>query len=261
MSPAHLPTIRAIEDASFNAWPARRQLLDDGWLIRFHDGYTRRANSINPIYAPEGTHSGLEARTAKWERFYWERGRPTIFRLSPLAQPSGLDAMLAARGYVYEAPTGVRVRPLAEPLEQPNLPEESHPLIEFALSESWLASHMAFTNTPEHKRPVVRSILENIAPACCFVTLQANGVPVASGLGVLEGGLFGLYDIVTSPNERGKGYGVHLLHSLLHWARAQGAAHAYLAVMDDNAPARRLYDKWGFVEVYKYWYRVKASEQ
>ena len=105
----------------------------------------------------------------------------------------------------------------------------------------------------------MRAILQNIAPACCFVTQWVGGSPVACGLGVLEGSLFGLYDIVTDPNERGKGYGVHLLHTLLAWAREKGASHAYLAVMDDNAPARRLYDKWGFVEAYKYWYRVREA--
>lgn len=256
-----IPSIRSIEEASLNAWPARQQLVDDGWLIRFNDGYTRRANSINPLYAAASDDTFLSARLEKWERFYQQRGRSTIFKITPLVQPPHLDALLAKRGYACEAPTGVRIRPLAEPLELSAPLLDGDAVIEAALSESWLQSYTAFSATPPETLRPMRAILENIAPACCYVTQWAKGAPVASGLGVLEGELFGLYDIVTSPSERGKGYGVHLLHSLLAWAQEQGASYAYLAVMDDNAPARRLYDKWGFVEVYKYWYRVKKFEE
>ena len=253
------PTIREIEEASLNAWPARQQLVDDGWLIRFHDGYTRRANSVNPIHPSAADESELWKRVEKWERFYRERGRPAIFKITPLAQPPHLDALLAERGYRYEAPTGVRIRSLVEPLSPPDAIPDGHAVIESILSDGWLESYTTFSATPPQTLAPMRAILENIAPACCYVTQRADGVPVACGLGVLEGSLFGLYDIVTSPTQRGKGYGVHLLHTLLAWARESGASHAYLAVMDDNAPARRLYDKWGFVEVYKYWYRVKEA--
>ena len=249
------PTIRTIEEASLNAWPARQQLLDDGWLIRFNDGYTRRANSINPLYPSESGEGELSKRVEKWERFYAQRGRPAIFKITPLVQPLHLDTFLAERGYRYEAPTGVRLRSLTEPLTPP----DGHAVVESILSDAWLDSYTAFSATSPETLLPMRAILENIAPACCYVTQWADGAPVTCGLGVLEGPFFGLYDIVTSPAERGKGYGVHLLHSLLSWARENGASYAYLAVMDDNAPARRLYDKWGFVEVYKYWYRVRSE--
>lgn len=262
------PTTRTIEEASINAWPARQQLVDDGWLIRFNDGYTRRANSVNPIYSFESDDAALTQRTLtqrtltqrveKWEHFYRAKGRPAIYKITPLVQPPHLDALLAERGYRYEAPTGVRTRSLIEPLAAPSGLVDGHPLVEISLSDIWLENYTTFSATPPEAIAPMRAILDNIAPACCYVTQWADGAPVASGLGVLEGALFGLYDIVTSPSQRGKGYGVHLLHALLSWARVNGASHAYLAVMDDNAPARRLYDKWGFVEVYKYWYRVQG---
>ncbi len=40
-----------IEKVSLNSWPALQQILFDGWILRFSEGYTKRANSVNPLFA------------------------------------------------------------------------------------------------------------------------------------------------------------------------------------------------------------------
>jgi hypothetical protein len=40
---------RILEELSLGAWPARSAVFHDGWVLRFADGYTRRANSVNLI--------------------------------------------------------------------------------------------------------------------------------------------------------------------------------------------------------------------
>lgn len=42
--------IITIAEISLNAWCSLQQNLDDGWILRFADGYTKRVNSVNPIY-------------------------------------------------------------------------------------------------------------------------------------------------------------------------------------------------------------------
>jgi GNAT superfamily N-acetyltransferase len=79
---------------------------------------------------------------------------------------------------------------------------------------------------------------------------------VACGLGVLEGELFGLFDLVTAPAERGRGHGAALLSRMLTWAQARGAAFAYLQVARANLAARRVYAHLGFRPLYRYEYRI-----
>ena len=45
--------IRRIEELSNNSFPAIQTELFDGWLLRFSDGYTYRANCIYPLYLSE----------------------------------------------------------------------------------------------------------------------------------------------------------------------------------------------------------------
>jgi ribosomal-protein-alanine N-acetyltransferase len=52
-----------------------------------------------------------------------------------------------------------------------------------------------------------------------------------------------------APTARGRGLGARLLAELDHRARAHGAAYLVLEVRADNAPARSLYERAGFVEL------------
>ena len=44
--------VRHIKELAVNAWPSLQTLLD-GWVLRFANGYTRRANSVNLLYPSE----------------------------------------------------------------------------------------------------------------------------------------------------------------------------------------------------------------
>jgi GNAT superfamily N-acetyltransferase len=104
-----------------------------------------------------------------------------------------------------------------------------------------------------------REILEAIPSRRFLASLADAGQVVACGLGVLETGYLGLFDLITDPHQRNRGYGTKLLTSLLRWAQENGASHAYLQVVGKNAPARHLYAKLGFEEAYPYWYRVAGT--
>jgi RimJ/RimL family protein N-acetyltransferase len=49
------------------------------------------------------------------------------------------------------------------------------------------------------------------------------------------------------PAHRGRGVAAALIGELVAWARAEGSPSIALWVAEDNSPARRLYEKCGFV--------------
>jgi ribosomal protein S18 acetylase RimI-like enzyme len=66
----------------------------------------------------------------------------------------------------------------------------------------------------------------------------------------------GLFDINTRIDCRNRGLAHQLVSALLAWGKTNAAIHAYLQVEENNSPARRLYDKLGFKDNYRYWYRI-----
>ena len=114
-----------------------------------------------------------------------------------------------------------------------------------------ILSHFA----KEHKATYKKMLSNLIVPNFCM-SLFLNNEVIACGLGVLEHGFIGLFDIVVHEEYRNNGYGEQLLMSMLESGQKQGAENAYLQVMLDNKPALRLYEKIGFKHIYDYWYRV-----
>jgi len=240
--------LRRIEEAALNAWPALQQLLYDGWIARFADGYTKRANSVTPLYPAS---QELYDNIAFFEQVYVARHLPVVFRLPSFTAPPGLDGLLAERGYRRADETLVLARALDAEAQQ---------LVDGSLHtlppDEWLPLYSHLYGASLHQQQIHRALLEAILGVRALFVLRAGGEVVACGLGVQEGMYFGLFDIVTAPALRGRGYGTQLVGGMLKWARNNGAGYAYLQVVGANTPARRVYDRLGFKESYRYWYRI-----
>ncbi len=238
--------LRRIEEASLNAWQAHQQIYFDGWVLRFANGYTKRANSVNGLHA-----STLDAaeKIRACEKIYAAKNLPAIFRITPFASPANLDALLATRGYAKIDLTRVMHCELRGGADtRGELRDES--------LDEWFAHYCSLADTAYEKRQAHKEILQNIPTRRLFAARYDAEQLVACGLGVLEEKFFGLFDIVVAAKQRNRGHGTRLTRGMLEWARANGAAHAYLQVVAANAPARQVYGKLGFADVYEYWYRV-----
>ena len=126
-----------------------------------------------------------------------------------------------------------------------------------AASQRWVSVFGGLDGTPPRHRRTLESILARIPPPHTGAILTVAGHPVSCGRAVLEHTQIGLFDIATDSARRRQGYAGRLINGLLGWGRGGGARRAYLQVEADNTPARELYEKLGFREIYRYWYRVR----
>jgi len=237
--------IRKLEERGFNAWPARQAVLFGGWIFRLSDGLTKRANSVNAI-RPAASFAGVREAA---EALYARHGLPTVFRLSPLASPE-VDSALDQASYAAFDPSLVMVAPLAASGIGGQVEIEAAP------SKIWLDGFAAANGIDTVKRAIHDRMVSSIPMPSAFATLRENGQAIGFGLAVYERGAVGLFDIVIAPEERGRGNGRALTNALLKWGRRAGARKAYLQVREQNDPARKLYASLGFLEAYRYHYRV-----
>ena len=238
--------IRGLEERAFNAWPALETVLADGWVLRFANGYTKRANSVNALTPAVP----VEVAIPTFAPVYARRGLPLIFRLSPLAGPNA-DPGLAAKGFRRADDTIVMTAPIDASIDL-----DADMLIEGQPSPAWLDGFSDANRVPQAHQATHDRMLSAIRFPVAFASLHSDGKPIAWGIAVAERGMVGLFDIVTLPGARRQGAGRRLVQSLLAWGCSQSATQTYLQVVASNAPAIALYRQLGFSEAYRYHYRI-----
>ncbi|MEA1855326.1 GNAT family N-acetyltransferase [Cytobacillus sp. FSL R5-0569] len=243
---------KIIEELSLNNWQPLSTLLYDGWVLRFSNGYTKRANSINPIHY--STYD-LNQKIRECEKNYSNNELSTTFKITPFVKPENLDEILEEKAYSLIDCTSVQTMALNGIIE----PTYHSVKLDRNINIEWLDNFCRLNNVEEKNKDTMVQMLSNITTQKCFISLYYKADVIACGLGVIERDYIGLYDIVTDIKYRNQGFGEQLILNLLKWGKENGAKYSYLAVLLNNKPALRLYSKIGYSEIYKYWYRVKKN--
>ena len=204
-----------VEETCLNAWPALRQVLLDGWVLRFSEGLTRRANSANPLRGPWETGDGL---IAACEALYQRRGLPTIFRLPSIIGPD-LDDRLDGLGYGREGESCVRYGELTdvEMARDADVQLLSRP------TREWFAAMAALQNHAPEQRRTYRRIVGAIAVPAAFAALAIDGQFVALAYGAIHARLLCYESVITDPRRQRRGYARRVVTSLAPWSLAQAA--------------------------------------
>ena len=253
---ASAPTAARLEEAGLNAVQTQRQVFYDGWLLRLSPGKAKRARSVNAHF---GSTLPLDDKIAHCEKLYSSRGLPTLFRVTPVRHPPALDAALEARGWVAFDPTLVQVMPLARPPDIARRRADADIVLESPSVAAFVEAVGTMRESPPHQRTAHLERLGNTPLPMLALLATLDGAAVGAGQVALDGELAGVFDVVTHESVRGRGVATRIVERLLAWAWEHGATHAYLQVEAGNAPALRIYERFGFVTVYEYHYRGRSG--
>ncbi len=241
-----------IEDASLNASAPPQQRWLDGWLVRFSPGKAKRARCVNAVAVGR---LPLNEKLQLAEAVFRDAGLPMVVRITRFTQPVGLDGQLAALGLTVLDDTRVMVCPSLAAARPPPLPPGT----------SWAALEVAeyaeavgaLRNSPPAQRAAHGQRLAlSPVPYHGFAILHDSDRHVmACGQFAMEAELVGLYDVFTSESARGQGLATLMCQRLLSLAAMKGGRVGYLQVEADNHTARRIYERLGFTEAYRYHYR------
>ena len=129
--------------------------------------------------------------------------------------------------------------------------------IESVMTETWLDAFLTMNSTPDHQRHAARLMLQSIVYPIAAASIWENGRICACGLGVLERGHVGLYDIFVDASFRRRGLGADICTGIMQYGKEKGCHTAYLQCLSSNHGARRMYEQLGYQETYSYWFRTK----
>ena len=241
--------IRFLEEAAANGHVALNMMQYDGWLLRFSEGYTNRANSVSVIY-PSVIPPG--EKLAYVEKCYAKQGLPTVFKVTDIDVE--LNGILEDHAYQIVTPTDV----MELPLESTDFGDAVTDCVFASDPMEWLPYYFMYEKIEnEAKQDIFRRMLTKVTVDTVYVSLLYEGRPVACASAAIDRGFALIQNVIVSGDVRGKGLGKKLCSALIAKVKEQGAGHAFLQVVQSNEIAMNLYKKLGFKKVYSYWYMKK----
>ena len=237
------------------AWPGLRAVPLGGWLLRFGDGHTKRANSLTLLRGEGGDPA---ARLARSEGLFADAGLPACVRFSDYADAPTRRAL---DDFGYAEPFDTTVT-LWRSLESSDHLAAEAEILAGAPTAEWLDDKDRINADSPADAAARRKILAAIAVPAAYAGVRGpDGRYGAVAYVAVHQGIASLNMVATDPALRGRRMAEQACAGLLAWARTDaGAREACLQVVETNAPARRLYARMGFGDpLYRYHYRLKGQ--
>jgi ribosomal protein S18 acetylase RimI-like enzyme len=235
--------------AWYASWPGG-ELIQDAELWRCYTGVAFRA--VNVAARPRLTSATADGTIRDATRWFVERGSPWRWLLGATAEPADLhDRLLAAGlemvsdnpGMALDIDSFTDDRPLPSGASVERVVDEPGLIrwrevqrrgleLDVARDEAWWTAHRRPGFTVD-------------APLINWVA-SVDGRPVSAAALFVGGGVAGIYNVVTVPEARGKGFGRAVTAEALEEGRRRGLRTAVLGASEMGHP---MYRGLGFRDV------------
>ena len=238
-----------------NSWPAKHYYFLNGWILRFTEGVTSRANSVFPIQYT-GTQKTLDSNIELVEKAYKAHNLEAVFTIPDFHEPKNLKEKLLKRGYkTYDHTIALGIRIDEIQTKTINNDFEYH-IFNSRVKE--ISDFLArFSKWNEVEQNIIQEINQRIIiPKKCYMLTKYNNEVIGTLLAVLvsQGYLY-IGDVFVHPDYRRQNIATSMLIRLIdEWAVANGVKCIWLQVEKVNTKALDLYHKLGMRKLYGYYY-------
>ena len=247
--------VKQFQEFLLNSWPAKHYYFLNGWILRFTDGITSRANSVFPIRY-YGTHETLDYDINIVENAYKAHNLSAVFTMHELFEPENLKDKLLARGYEtydHTSALGIEIDEIKNSKINNNF--------EYRLFDSRVKEIsdflIKFSKFNEEEQTIIQEINQRIViPKKCYMITKLKKKIIGTLLAVLvpQGFLY-VGDVFVHPDFRRQGIATSMLIKLRdNWAISNGVKTIWLQVEKVNTKALDLYHKLGMSKLYDYYY-------
>ncbi len=244
-----------LQEIANNAWPAKNYLFLNGWILRFTDGATSRANSVLPLYY---YGNNLKQDINFVEKAYRKYNLPVKFMLHDYYEPSKLYSRLVELDYQAEPIVDILGTKLQHFKKEVIINQYQY-VCSSERTKAWSEALVKLaTNRSKEDLIGILGIIDRITiPLKKLFAAVTEDQIIGIVLGILQSGYLGIMDLIVDPDYRRQGVATTLLYQSVEWATTLGGTHIYLQVVRENHEAIALYKKLHFKKWYSYFYMTK----
>lgn len=221
-------------------WPAASVQRVGPWLVREGKG---GGNRVSAITAEEPGADDPEPAIRATRAL----GQAVVFRLGD--EETALDAMLDRRGFRREKSTVLYEAPAAAIAG-----DGPGPVTAFAFWEPLQLMYDLWAETGIG--PARIAVMERVARPKAGILGRADDRAAGVGFVAVDGDTAMVHALAVLPEFRRRKTARNMMREAARWAAERGATRIALAVEEENAGARALYEALGMTEAGRYHYRV-----